>query len=97
MRRVAEDLPHERAHDLQVRVIPADMDIGVRQIVRRAAPPILRVRRNEIVIPYRRRLPVLGPHRAVEIEAVQPRSSPVQHLASVRLVHRRRCAWQVQV
>lgn len=62
------------------------------QVIRRAAPPVLRMVRGVVSRVYDGWFAVLGSSGTVEIEAVDPDTRPIQHLASVVLIARfRRC------
>lgn len=62
------------------------MDVEPRDVVRGALPPEFRVARDVVRVADDGCLPVLRAHRSIEVEAIQPRSRPVQHLARVLLV-----------
>lgn len=97
MIRVAIYRRHERGHHLELAVIRADVDVKVLHVVRAAAPPVPAVVGHVVAVGDRRRLAVLRASRAVEVEAVEPYTRAVEHLARVRLVDGLRCVGPVQV
>lgn len=76
----------ERCHDLELRVVRADLDVEVLHVVRRALPPVLRMIRHVVRVADNGRLAVLRARRAVEVEAVEPHSGAVEHLTRMVLV-----------
>lgn len=84
--RIAVDFCDERCHDLELRVVRADLDVEVLHVVRRALPPVLRMVRHVVRVADDGRLAVLRARRAVEVETVEPHSGAVEHLARMVLI-----------
>ena len=97
MVRVAVNLGNEVRHDLELRVVRANVDVEILHVVWRSLPPILRMVEDIVLRTDNRRLAILRPSRAVKVQAVHPNTSPIEHLACVVLVERLRGVRKVQI
>ena len=73
------------------------MNIEIFKVILGGIPPVLGVMRDVVHVVYYCHLAILRTKRAIEIVNVQPRASPVQHLAGMQLVPRLRGIRMVKI
>lgn len=82
------DLRPELTHQLQLRIVCGQLDVEPFHVIRRAVPPLVRMTGDVIGVADNGCFAVLRTGRAIEVEAVQPGASAVEHLAGMPLVFR---------
>jgi hypothetical protein len=97
MVRIAVDFFLELGHQLQLRVVRADVDVEVPHVVLRLLEPRFGVVRNIVAVLDDGGLAVLGTSRSVQVEAIQPDPGAVEQISGVLFVHRLRCDGVMQV
>ena len=88
MLRIAEDSEAVVCEGLQLCIVPAQVNVDIWDVVWGALVPEFRVARDIVGVADDGRLAVLGCHRPVNIEAIQPQARSVEHLACVLSVLR---------
>ena len=86
MIRITINLPQKIPHNSQLSIITAYMNVEVLHIVLRAVPPVFRAICDVISVRDDGWLAVLRPSGSIEVKAVQPDASAVEHFPSVLLV-----------
>lgn len=95
--RVTVDFRHKSCHDFQLGVVSTDLDVKVFHVVWGASPPVFRMICHVVRAADDRWLPVLRAGRSVQVEAVQPDPSTIQHFPSVIFVEGLSSVWKVQI
>lgn len=92
---IAVDFGDECRHNLQFRVVRADLDIEILQIVLRTGPPLFGMVGDIILRADNGRFTVLRSSRTIKVQAIHPHASAIEHLAGMVFIERFRSGWEM--
>lgn len=84
-------------HDHQLSRVSTEVNIEVFHVVLRAIPPIGRVMGNVVRVVDDWPFAILSAGGSIEIKAVQPSTSAIEHFTSMLFVNRFRCVRQIEI